>query len=41
MTPLLTRIYQSQGGNELLDVLMKYLYDFPVPFYDAHRMAPS
>ncbi|CAI4211582.1 unnamed protein product [Parascedosporium putredinis] len=26
MTPLLTRIYQSQGGNELLDVLMKYLY---------------
>lgn len=25
MTPLLTRIYQSDGGVELLDVLMKYL----------------
>jgi actin related protein 2/3 complex, subunit 5 len=26
MTPLLTRIYGSEGGSELLDVLMKYLY---------------
>lgn len=26
MTPLLTRIYESDGGVELLDVLMKYLY---------------
>ncbi|KAF1816347.1 Arp2/3 complex 16 kDa subunit ARPC5 [Eremomyces bilateralis CBS 781.70] len=26
MTPLLQRIYQSPGGSELLDVLMKYLY---------------
>ncbi len=26
MTPLLNRIYGSQGGSELLDVLMKYLY---------------
>jgi len=25
MTPLLTRIYESDGGVELLDVLMKYL----------------
>lgn len=28
MTPMLQRIYQSDGGNELLDVLMKYLYVF-------------
>lgn len=26
MTPLLKRIYGSDGGSELLDVLMKYLY---------------
>ena len=26
MTPLLNRIYGSDGGSELLDVLMKYLY---------------
>ncbi|KAI9843765.1 MAG: hypothetical protein M1837_006126 [Sclerophora amabilis] len=26
MSPMLTRIYQSEGGTELLDVLMKYLY---------------
>ncbi|KAK9426238.1 hypothetical protein SUNI508_02679 [Seiridium unicorne] len=26
MTPMLQRIYQSQGGSELLDVLVKYLY---------------
>lgn len=25
MTPLLTRIYGSEGGSEALDVLMKYL----------------
>lgn len=27
MTPLLTRIYQSEGGTELIDCLMKYMYD--------------
>ncbi len=26
MTPLLTRIYEAEGGTEQLDVLMKYLY---------------
>ena len=26
MTPLLKQIYESAGGSELLDVLMKYLY---------------
>ncbi|KAI1139594.1 Arp2/3 complex 16 kDa subunit ARPC5 [Hypoxylon sp. FL0543] len=26
MTPMLQRIYGSEGGSELLDVLMKYLY---------------
>ncbi|KEZ44757.1 hypothetical protein SAPIO_CDS2855 [Scedosporium apiospermum] len=26
MTPLLNRIYGSEGGSELLDVLVKYLY---------------
>ncbi|RDW65007.1 actin-related protein 2 complex subunit 5 [Coleophoma crateriformis] len=26
MTPMLQRIHQSEGGNEALDVLMKYLY---------------
>lgn len=26
MTPMLQRVYQSPGGSELLDVLMKYLY---------------
>lgn len=25
MTPMLQRIYASDGGSELLDVLMKYL----------------
>lgn len=25
MTPMLQRIYQGDGGSELLDVLMKYL----------------
>ncbi|KAK5006744.1 hypothetical protein LTR28_006130 [Elasticomyces elasticus] len=26
MSPMLQRIYQSEGGTEVLDVLMKYLY---------------
>ena len=26
MSPMLSRIYGSEGGTELLDVLMKYLY---------------
>lgn len=26
MTPLLKRIYESPGGSECLDVLMKYMY---------------
>lgn len=26
MTPMLQRIYGSEGGSELLDVLMKYLW---------------
>lgn len=26
MSPLLGRIYKSEGGSELLDVLMKYMY---------------
>lgn len=26
MTPLLQRIYQSEGGSEVCDTLMKYLY---------------
>ena len=26
MTPLLQRIYQSEGGTEVCDTLMKYLY---------------
>lgn len=25
MNPLLKRIYESEGGNEALDVLMKYM----------------
>lgn len=29
MTPLLKRIYESDGGNECLDVLMKYMYVVP------------
>ncbi|KAB8343074.1 hypothetical protein FH972_022668 [Carpinus fangiana] len=28
MTPILSKIYQAEGGSELLDVLMKYLYGF-------------
>ncbi len=30
MTPLLKRIYESPGGSECLDVLMKYMYDSPI-----------
>lgn len=26
ITPLLTRIYQSEGGTEMADCLMKYIY---------------
>jgi actin related protein 2/3 complex, subunit 5 len=26
MTPILQRMYQSEGGSEICDVLMKYLY---------------
>ena len=26
MTPLLQRIYQAEGGSEICDTLMKYLY---------------
>lgn len=26
MTPMLQRMYQSEGGSELCDTLMKYLY---------------
>jgi hypothetical protein len=26
MTPMLQRIYQTEGGSDALDVLMKYLY---------------
>lgn len=29
MTPLLNRIYGTEGGSEALDVLMKYLYGSP------------
>lgn len=28
MSPMLGRIYKSEGGMESLDVLMKYMYDF-------------
>ena len=31
MSPMLSRIYGSEGGSQLLDVLMKYLYAFPSP----------
>lgn len=31
MSPVLSRIYSSPGGIELLDVLMKYLYVAHVP----------
>lgn len=32
MSPMLSRIYESQGGPEVLDVLMKYLYAWPLAF---------
>ena len=32
MTPMLGRMYASPGGAEVLDTLMKYLYDAPRPF---------
>ena len=31
MTPMLQRIYSTDGGSDLLDVLMKYLYVTNVP----------
>lgn len=31
MTPMLQRIYDSEGGSELVDVLMKYLSVCPPP----------
>lgn len=31
MSPMLSRIYESEGGPELLDVLMKYLSAFLKP----------
>jgi len=31
MTPILERIYKSEGGSEVLDTLMKYMYDFQLP----------
>lgn len=31
MTPMLQRIYASDGGSELLDVLMKYLWVNRIP----------
>ncbi|KAK2070931.1 hypothetical protein P8C59_005391 [Phyllachora maydis] len=38
MTPLLQRIYVSDGGSECLDVLMKYLYkDWLQPSRAANR----
>lgn len=33
MSPMLSRIYGSEGGPETLDVLMKYLYAISVLFY--------
>jgi len=35
MSPMLSRIYESEGGPESLDVLMKYLHvtQFPANFY--------
>jgi actin related protein 2/3 complex subunit 5 len=32
MTPMLQRIYGGPGGSECLDVLMKYLYVFFLPY---------
>ena len=33
MSPLLKRLYESDNGSELLDVLMKYLYAATVPLF--------
>lgn len=33
MTPMLQRIYATEGGSELLDVLMKYLYVTTLPTF--------
>lgn len=43
MTPMLQRIYQGDGGSELLDVLMKYLYAVapPIGSADFHHTSPS
>lgn len=35
MSPILSRIYQSEGGPEILDTLMKYLYVL-YSFRDRH-----
>lgn len=42
MTPMLQRIYQGDGGSELLDVLMKYLCVVSPPFgsADFYNMSP-
>lgn len=32
MTPMLQRIYASEGGSDVLDTLMKYLYVAPRVF---------
>jgi ARP2/3 complex 16 kDa subunit (p16-Arc) len=45
MTPMLQRIFQTEGGGEILDVLMKYLFVFPtqsnppppLPSYQANN----
>lgn len=39
MTPMLQRIYASDGGSELLDVLMKYLYVEPAPSLPSRTSA--
>lgn len=41
MTPILQRIYGSDAGPELCDVLMKYLYANPVPSLSLNRHARS
>ena len=38
MSPILSRIYQSEGGTEALDVLMKYVYALPHLAYRKSRM---
>lgn len=43
MTPMLQRIYASEGGSDVLDTLMKYLYAFPIPppFPSRRALLPS